>query len=216
MRIPTQLDATVNQVVIKSEPVTMLLKRNTNVLPLDHDGTTRICRLSVNICPTAIIRMVIAIIILSVQCETMGTLSHIGEEVLKVVPSRANLDAATAIVAITFSPRRVATAHHCAPDMVQIRVLGCKSILGKAHAAARRAVSVFKSMVAYRQCVPAVTLAHSTFSGRPIPVTDRLSGTDSNEHPEPSADFYWSVFRHSRSLSNMLVAANGSFWREAA
>lgn len=77
--------------------------------------------------PTTVSRLVVPIIVNPIKRversviggSTLWTITHIGYEVRKVVPSFAHADASPPIIGVAWVPRVVATLPHICPDRVE-------------------------------------------------------------------------------------------------
>jgi len=65
--------------------------------------------------PSAIIRFIVAIVVVTFNGQTDRSLPHIGKKISKIKPSRANLYSSASVVLKSFVFWVIATAHHTTP-----------------------------------------------------------------------------------------------------
>ena len=104
--------------------------------------TTTIMNLHESGGPSAIARLVVSVVVDSVDGQPFGSISHIGIEIGEVKPSLAHGDAATTVKVPVLVPRIRAALNHGGPDIVRRstdppshsapRLAVCRALLGHA------------------------------------------------------------------------------------
>lgn len=83
-----------------------------------RSSRTRIVNLFSTCSPSAIARLIVAVIVDTIQCQFWWAFAHVGQKVLKRTPSFADRNASTAIVEIKSVAEIIATLKHGPPRLI--------------------------------------------------------------------------------------------------
>lgn len=164
--------------------------RDIHRLPFEcqADVATSIVGLSLTSSPFAVIRLVVAIVVTTLKRLLSRTLAHVGKEVFKLLPSRADHDAASSIVSKLRAAWIRAARNHALPNDMGLRAapsMSARAPSGLFCLQASARLSVAASKRAGKDAFRHSAIATTQPSRRHASVANH--STDSNELPETLA-----------------------------